>query len=581
MIGKDDETKKIPVVSSNDEPTQPQPAVKGLDMSKVVFVPSDGSENAKPAADEPQAVTPADKTDNDITAPVETVDGNNPAAPDADVTAPVEVVKSETAKVYMPEKKSKPQTKTEPAKPQKNINAKKTHKWLYALIISVIALVLCAAVITTYVFPKIIEEGGAAILHNVTAVVGEPPKNINVLLVGTDKDGYRTDTIMVATYDNENEAVHVMQIPRDTYVKGNGRADKKINSAYFSGLDTLKSEIFKAFGIEIHRYLAVELDGFVEIIDEIGGVEVDVPINMHYDDPVQDLHIHINKGLQLLDGKAAEGFVRYRKGNDGSSYPLGDIDRMKAQKQFVQNAVAKLVSVDGISKIPELIGIVKDNIETDISTAEATSYAAKVLSLPGENINFHTAPGVPLYKYGGWYYFIDGQENHTLVMNHFNGEHNKKSYSPVYFDLTADPYESTAASATDVGEGSSDISDDERYTYYSPENDAGYYDDDETSSRVPVIDDEDADSGREASSNRNEDEAQSQQTSDSQGRKPISSQTDKPASTHTDKPSGSQSSLKPETSQTDKPASDDAPVVQTPPKPANELPSDAPQFDFD
>ena len=400
-------------------------------------------------------------------------------APDSDATVEVPLVTDADINGDSSAKEAHtPVASKEPAQPKKPGTSPrfKTRKWIYAIMFSIVSVILCVTVILTYVFPKIIEDGGAAILNNVSAIVGEPPENVNVLLVGTDKGGYRTDTIMVASYDNDTQTVHVLQIPRDTYVKGNGRSDKKINSAYYSGIDTLKDEIFKAFGIEIHRYLAVELDGFIEIIDAIGGVEVDVPINMHYDDPTQDLHIHIKKGVQVLDGKDAEGFVRYRKGNDGSSYPLGDIDRMKAQKQFLQNTVSKIVSIDGASKIPELINIAKDNIETDISTSEATSYATKILSLSSENINFYTAPGVPLYKYGGWYYFIDGEENRTLVMNYFNGDNNKKSYSPVYFDLSQDADETV--SSTESQYDSSDVSDDERYSYYSPENDMGYYDDD-------------------------------------------------------------------------------------------------------
>ena len=538
MFNKDEETRKIPIInkqnSENTDGFKPQSSVRGFDPSKAMFIPSDknavhctpkqpavqaqnldlteknsansGDKDSAAAvsAASPEKTNTAESKPDNPKPDEKPVDENTVPTPvlnleaDPDVTAEIPVVESQTAKsdeIYNSSGTSDvysaaaaPSAKK--PKTSDSHNDKKPRKWVYAVCFSIFSVIVCAAVILSYVFPKIIEEGGAAILQNVSSVVGEPPKNVNVLLVGTDKGGYRTDTIMVASYDNDAEAVHIMQIPRDTYVKGNGRSDKKINSAYFSGIDTLKDEIFKAFGIEIHRYLTVELEGFVKLIDAIGGVEVDVPLNMHYDDPVQDLHIHIKKGPQLLDGKNAEGFVRYRKGNDGSSYPLGDIDRMKAQKQFLQSTVAKIVSVDGISKIPELIGIVKDNVDTDLSTSEATSYAAKILSLDSGKINFYTAPGVPLYKYGGWYYFIDGTENSTLVMNYFNGEHNKKSYSPVYFDLTEDPYESETASTTESEYDSADVSDDERYSYYSPEDDMGYYDD-SAGMQTPVIDDDD------------------------------------------------------------------------------------------
>ncbi len=610
MNNKDDETKRIPIVNKQDD-VPPSP-IHGFDPSKVMFIPSDKNSAPTPASPVPEQPAfskpdkqPVDKSstavsaheDTDIdktviipaidnttaektttvpfienssqsTSPVQTTSSVPVSDPDATAEIPVITPKQEPETPAIAPTSQNTVLNQQPAVNKAPETGKKTHRWMFAIGFSIISIILCISIIMTYVFPRIIEDGGVAILDNVTAIIGEPPKHTNVLLVGTDNGGYHTDTMMVASYDNESQSVHVMQIPRDTYVKGNGRADKKINSAYFIGIDTLKDEIFKAYGIEIHRYLAVELDGFIEIIDAIGGVEVDVPINMHYDDPVQDLHIHIDKGLQVLSGKDAEGFVRYRKGNDGSSYPLGDIDRMKAQKQFVQNTVSKIISIDGLSKLPELIGIVNDNIETDISTTEATSYATKILSLGSDKITFHTAPGVPLYKYGGWYYFVDGQENQTLVMEHFNGKYNKKSYTPVYFDLSPDASET--ASATDSDYNSSDVSDDERYTYYSPENDAGYYDDEDgnTSSGVPVIDDDTSETDSSDSS-----DSSSQQGNSSQNNKPSSSQGNKPSDTKPDSSASGSSNTAPET--------DDAPSVQTPQKPAENLPPDAPQFDFD
>lgn len=626
MQGKNDETKRIPIVNKQDsapsQTTGQSSPVRGFDPSKVMFVPSDKS--AKPVhvpadvnqPDTVKSITSGTADDADVTAAVPVVEA-------ADATAAVPVV--ETADTVSPKKEqtdnfapdndatveiplvtdadingdfSAPAANAstaheEHSQPKKADTAprSKARKWIYAIVFSIVSVILCLTVIMTYVFPRIIEEGGTAILNNVSAIMGEPPENVNVLLVGTDKGGYRTDTIMVASYDNDTQTVHVLQIPRDTYVKGNGRSDKKINSAYYSGIDTLKDEIFKAFGIEIHRYLAVELDGFVEIIDAIGGVEVDVPINMHYDDPTQDLHIHIKKGLQVLDGKDAEGFVRYRKGNDGSSYPLGDIDRMKAQKQFLQNTVSKIVSIDGASKIPELIDIAKDNIETDISTSEATSYAAKVLSLSSESINFYTAPGVPLYKYGGWYYFIDGEENYTLVMNYFNGDNNKKSYSPVYFDLSQGADETV--SSTESQYDSSDVSDDERYSYYSPDDDMGYYDDDadydssSAEAQSPVIDDEDEDEDGSAGQSSatqtrpgSSGAASQQQGSQSQSgisqTRPSSSQS--PSSNSSSSQSGNSGSAN---NQQQGSSSSQSPSLSSPPSQSTTPSQSAPEIDLD
>ncbi len=338
-------------------------------------------------------------------------------------------------------------------------------KWLPIFCSSVVAVIMCLTILVSYSVPIIIEWGiGKGLIKLITPIVqvDAPPKDINVLLVGTDRGGYRTDTMMIATYDDENDVINVLQLPRDTYVGGNGRRDKKLNSAYFSGVDRLKHEIELSYGIKIQRYLAVELDSFIEMVDALGGVEVYVPIDMDYDDPTpgQNLHIHLKEGLQVLDGEDAEGFVRFRKNNDGSGYPLGDIDRMAAQKDFIMAVVKKVISMDGISKIPELLDIAKNNITTDITNSEAYSYIYKILSMESENIRFYDAPGEMAY-YSGWYFFVDEDENDIMVKELFNGDKYKSS---VYVSRPASAKRPTNISPSDDEE---DIDDSERYTYYT------------------------------------------------------------------------------------------------------------------
>lgn len=346
----------------------------------------------------------------------------------------------------------------------KNSPSKRRRIWIPVLSSSLVIILACMAVLSSYIL-SIIQQNGMAsgIAEIITPMMGsvEPPQYTNVLLVGTDKEGYRTDTIMVATYDNETESVHVIQIPRDTYVAGNGRRDKKVNSAYFSGIDNLKDEIFLALGLEVHKYVSVELKGFVEMVDAIGGVEFDVPINMDYDDPEQNLHIHLKKGLQTLDGKKAEGLVRYRKSNDGTSYPLGDLDRMKVQREFIMKLIEKIVSIDGLSKIPELLEIAQSNVQTDIPYSEAYGYITKLLSIDKANIKFFDTPGEAEYKYGGWYYFVDNAETKDIVSQYFYGNKNKKTHV-----IASVPANSSNRTAPPMS-SNKDIADDERYTYYT------------------------------------------------------------------------------------------------------------------
>ncbi|MBR5586378.1 MAG: LCP family protein, partial [Clostridia bacterium] len=251
--------------------------------------------------------------------------------------------------------------------------APKGRLWPPVLISSLVLIVACFVTLALGVMPVLVQNGFAkGVTQIITPVLtaGQPAANTNVLLMGVDKDGYRTDTMMVATYNVETSQITVMQLPRDTYVKNNGRQDKKLNSAYFTGVDQLKKEVNLAYGIKIHKYVEVNIDAFKKLIDAIGGVQMDVPINMIYDDPYQNLHIYLLKGPQVLDGEKAEQFVRFRKNNDGSGYPRGDLQRLEAQQAFITATVKQIVSGDGLKNINKLIKIALENVNTDMSFNE-------------------------------------------------------------------------------------------------------------------------------------------------------------------------------------------------------------------
>ena len=204
----------------------------------------------------------------------------------------------------------------------------------------------------------------------------------NVLVVGTDKVGLNTDTIMVMSLDSINDRANVMSIPRDT-MSNVKRSVKKINAAYAIGakngkgnIDNLKKEVSYLLGFEVDNYVVVNLGAFEEIIDAIGGVTIDVPRNMNYDDPYQDLHIHLEKGVQTLSGKEAIGFVRYRSG-----YAEGDIGRVKAQQLFIEATAKQLASPSTLTKLPKLAEIVLRNMDTDLTNGEILWFAKEAMAI--------------------------------------------------------------------------------------------------------------------------------------------------------------------------------------------------------
>lgn len=128
----------------------------------------------------------------------------------------------------------------------------------------------------------------------------------NFVLLGKDVDSGNTDSIIVVSFDIPNRKVGMISIPRDTAVERTWRKNPKINGAFYgAGPDVLKEEIEHTFGIPIDYYVLVDLEGFIALVDELGGVELDIPLDMNYDDPYQNLHIHFTKGVHKVDGQGA------------------------------------------------------------------------------------------------------------------------------------------------------------------------------------------------------------------------------------------------------------------------------------
>lgn len=241
----------------------------------------------------------------------------------------------------------------------------------------------------------------------------------NILVVGVDKVALNTDTIFVVSMDTVNDKVSLMSIPRDT-MSNVERKVKKINAAYGVGgkpnITQLKKEIKGLIGLDVDNYVVVNLDAFVEIIDAIGGVTLDVQQNMNYEDPYQNLSIHINKGVQTLNGKDAIGFVRYRKG-----YVEGDLGRVKAQQQFMEALAKQLIQPSTLGKLPKLAGIVSENMKTDLTVGEMIWFGKQGLEVNiEENMKMFILPGEAEMVQGLSYYLVNETETLAIVNANFN-----------------------------------------------------------------------------------------------------------------------------------------------------------------
>lgn len=239
----------------------------------------------------------------------------------------------------------------------------------------------------------------------------------NIVVAGVDKGGYRTDLILLCQINRYNNEINVLQIPRDTKIN-NKRSDKKINSAYFSGFECMSDEIKQVTGIKANDYIMVDFDGFVDIINALGGVTVDVPIRMNYTDPVQDLVIDLKPGKQKLNGEKAQMFMRFRKNNDGTGYPNGDIGRLEAQKSLYNAVAKKMLSPIGILRSPAVFTAIKKNSDTNLNGFELFAVLKDAAACVG-NVNLHTIPGEGKYIGGASYFLPYTNQTEALINENF------------------------------------------------------------------------------------------------------------------------------------------------------------------
>ncbi len=225
----------------------------------------------------------------------------------------------------------------------------------------------------------------------------------NFLLLGRDKVALNTDVIMIMNFDVNEGSINIMQLPRDTYAEFGGYPNK-INGAlaqfyvnarnagekdpWNKALADLSDFIGGAFDVPIDRYAIIDLEAFENIVDIIGGVPINVAEDMHYDDQYQNLHIHINKGYNVLDGKTAAGFVRFRSG-----YIQADIGRQNAQKMFLTALFKQIKAEFSVSNVVQLAEEIVEKTTTNMSIEDAAYFAREMLKVNLDSINMLTVPG--------------------------------------------------------------------------------------------------------------------------------------------------------------------------------------------
>ncbi len=236
----------------------------------------------------------------------------------------------------------------------------------------------------------------------------------NILLCGVDESHENADTIVLASFDTKAKTLRLLSIPRDT-MSNEERPIQKINASYsvdYEGnIEQTIREVEKVTALPIDRYAITTFEGFEEAIDAIGGVEMYVPMDLEYSDPYQDLEINLKEGDQVLDGKHALQFVRFRSG-----YATGDIGRIGAQQLFFAALADTFLDKSIVTKVPSLAKVVSENMETDLTISEMIWFFKQAQGMSKDSIEMFILPGTPDY-YDGLSYYIPSESGIIELIN--------------------------------------------------------------------------------------------------------------------------------------------------------------------
>lgn len=218
-----------------------------------------------------------------------------------------------------------------------------------------------------------------------------------ILLAATDKDGTRTDTMMVMCYDTVKQTVGVVSIPRDSLIdRGSGHHAKLVYGK--GGVEQRVEDISQMLGIPIDGYIKVNIKGFITLVDYLGGIDFYVPCDMDYDDPFQNLSIHYKEGQRKLSGQQAMEVARFRKNNPdpvtGKATGYSDTGRTETQQKLLIALAKKVLSWDSLTKVNGFVEIFNKNVSTDLTLDNMMYFASQAINLdPSAAVETATLPG--------------------------------------------------------------------------------------------------------------------------------------------------------------------------------------------
>ena len=327
----------------------------------------------------------------------------------------------------------------------------------------VLLLILLILIILIGVFAYKVHKNGGGSSGMIATILGHDEETVNklpklyCLLLGKSQN--LTDTLILASYDPKTQEAAMLSIPRDTFIgesKSSATAWDKINAVYQTGAENVLKDVRNLTGINVKYYVMVDTEALKVLVDKIGGVTFNVPIDMKYDDRKQNLHINLKAGEQLLDGDKAEQVVRFRHNNNGSTYPesygIEDIGRMKTQRAFLTALAKQTLVPANITKIPDFIDIAKNYVETNLDFDAIKDYVPYAINFNMDNLKTDKLPGIAEVANGVWIYSAYEEETKKVVNELFytrtntNTENNEEDGNTISNTTTSESASSTAQS---------------------------------------------------------------------------------------------------------------------------------------
>lgn len=341
------------------------------------------------------------------------------------------------------EEKAKKITKND--KKPKKIKEKKKTKGVRKAKRVVVSILILGIIVAIGMLAQKIQKNGGGLSGTLATLLGEDTTKledlepIQILIMGeSGVDDYKlADTIMIASYNPKEQTASLMSIPRDTYVGRKNRktatqnylASYKINTVFRSGTNIPEAidRINDLTGMNLKNYVIIDTKALIKLVDAIGGVTFNVPIDMYYtEDTEQNLYIDLKAGEQLIDGAKAEQLLRFRHNNDGSTYPSSygqqDLGRMKTQREFIQATLKQTLKPQNIFKIKQIMDVMINNVTTNIDISTLKAYVPYAVKFNADNIRTGMVPGDVEMCNGVSLYIANSQKTKEMVEDLFPEE---------------------------------------------------------------------------------------------------------------------------------------------------------------